>query len=124
MYSYDRTAVAEISIGALERSVRTLAKKLERLGLRTEVDVFRTGRGGQQHYGASYVELTVKGDYTDEDGRAEEAWTDVTFVAGGYDTACSGGSCEIGGQIGWREMSRKGLDHIMRDLKQQGWREP
>jgi hypothetical protein len=113
----------EISIGALERGVRTLAKKLEKMGLKTEIEVFKTGRGGTQHYGASYVELQVTGKYRTEDGEEDEAWTWVKFLAGGYYT---GGKSrqQISGTEGWKPMAAQGLEFLLEDLRRQGWTPP
>jgi|SRR5271166_802741 len=110
----------EISIGALERGVRTLAKKLEAMGLQTEIHVFKTGPGGAQHYGPSHVELTAKGTYIDTDGHEEEAWATVKFIAGGYGNL-HGQRGEIGGTEGWRAMREQGFTYIMNSLKSQGW---
>jgi hypothetical protein len=111
----------EISIKALEKSVRTLAKSLEALGLTTEIEVFRTGPGGTQHYGPSYVELTVIGNFLDDDGGQDEAVEYVKFFAGGY---AMSGKNEIGGNSGWKSMAARGLDLIMKSLARQGWRKP
>lgn len=110
----------EIAIGALERGVRTLAKSLEKLGLKSEIDVYRSGRGGDPLTSSgSYVELQVTGKYLNKDGEEEDAWSYVHFLAGGY-----GGTSrsEIGGTEGWRAMAAKGLAYLMGDLEKQGWR--
>lgn len=109
----------EIAIGALERGVRTLAKNLEKLGLTTEVDVFRSGQGGEGS--RSYVELGVTGKYIDHEGEEDEASADVRFRAGGYGSVTDR---EIGGTEGWRPMAAEGLKRILAALERQGWKRP
>ena len=112
----------EISVGAVERGVRTLAQKLGKLGLETDVEVFRTGPGGTQHYGPSYVELTVRGKVRDEDGTEDEASSWVKFYAGGY--AVGSRRQDISGVEGWKPMAARGLEVLFEDLKKQGWEPP
>lgn len=110
----------DIAIGALERGVRNLAKDLELLGLKTEVNVFRSGPGGFE-LGPSNVELQVEGTYVDPYGDEQNAWAEVKFVAGGY------GSLTDRHQIGsanWKEMKAEGLKRIFADLERQGWKMP
>jgi len=99
-----------ISITAVEAGAKTLAKKLEKMGLKVQVHVFKTGPGGTAYFGASNVEVVVHGP-TDE-------YASVTFLAGGYGGL---GEREIGGGQGWRPMAAEGLRRIMTDLKSQGW---
>ena len=113
----------EIAIGALERGVRTLAKKLEKLGLKTEITVFKTGPGGTAHYGSSYVELEVTGTCQGADGEPEEAYATVKFLAGGYGDLHTPGR-NIGGMEGWRPMSAEGLKRILAQLESDGWKRP
>lgn len=111
----------EISIGALEKGVRNMARKLEQKGFTIAIDVFRTGRGGHEHYGPSYVELEITGSHTDEDGDEEELGAIVKFIAGGYATMDRD---DIFGTSGWRDMAKRGLEHLKRELKSQGWQGP
>ncbi len=115
-------STTEIAIGALETGVRNLAKSLEKLGLKTEVNVHRSGHGGDYHHAMSYVELEVTGTYRDSEGEEEEASADVKFRANGYGDLTSGR--EIGGMDGWKAMKKVGLERIMNDLAKQGWRKP
>jgi len=108
---------AEMSIGALERAVRRLANELEKLGMKTDIDVFKTGRGGTQFYGPSYVELAVTAPYKDRDGEEDEAYAEAKFLAGGY---AATGNGEFGGEP-WRTMARDGREYLMKSLARQGW---
>ncbi len=100
--------------------MRTLAKKFDKLGLVTEVHVYRSGRGGDNLYGTtSNVELSVMGKFVDADGYDQEVSADVRFIAGGYGGDQRG---DIGGDIGWKEMSRVGTERLLRDLERQGWK--
>ncbi len=123
-YSYDRREAAayqEISIGALERGVRTLAKNLEqKFGLKTEIDVFRSGHGSEGS--GSYVELEVEATWTDAEGEQKEASSYVKFMAGGYGSLTEGR--QIGGSEGWRPMAAVGLKRILSELERQGWKPP
>lgn len=112
----EHPASSNISIGALEKSTRKLASKIESLGLKCEVDVFRTGRGGNEHYGPSYVRLQVIGEIPNSNG--EEASSEVKFIADGY-----GGVLpyEFGGSS-WKSLSARGLSRIVAELQRQGWR--
>jgi hypothetical protein len=107
-----------IGITALSNGVRSWAKKLEAQGFEIEIDVFKTGQGGDEHYGPSTVELTLEKEYTDgSTGELCDFLSTVTFVAGGY-----GGLDErhaIGGRSGWRAMKAEGEKrlHSERDWK-------
>lgn len=117
----------EISIGALERGVRTLAKKLEQIGLTSEIDVFKTGPGGAQHYGPSYVTLAVVGTVPStygEPGDTDDATVDLKFFAGGYGDGSDGRRGQFGGSGGWSYMSEQAQDYIMKELIKQGWKFP
>jgi hypothetical protein len=65
------------SITGLTKSAETFKTMLEKAGLNVEIDVFQTGRGGNAHYGPSFVELTI----SDEDGTH---LTDAKVYAGGF----------------------------------------
>ena len=106
-----------IGVTALARSVRVWAKKLEKQGFTTEVDVFKTGPGGNVHYGPSTVELTLEKEYEDEDGDPEEFYSTIKFVAGGYGGV---GDRDIGGSDGWRAMKKEAEKRLSRDP---GWKE-
>ncbi len=128
-YDYDRRGSAEttamgqeIAIGALERGVRTFAKNLEKLGLKTDVSVHKSGRGGYQEIARSYVELEVTGTYKDAEGEDQEAWATVEWVAGGY--GALNDKRQIGGTDGWRAMAAEGLKRLLHDLERQGWKKP
>lgn len=112
------TRYYEISISSLEKGVKTLVRKLEAKGFETEIDVFRTGPGGVQYYGPSYVELWITGSCINDDSEAEEFDASVKFIAGGYDTVARG---EICGTSGWRDMAQRGMEHLQSDLNSQGW---
>ena len=52
-----------ISITALEKSISSLKRKLEKRGFDVELEVFKSGRGGDYYVGStSYVEITVERD--------------------------------------------------------------
>lgn len=112
----------EIAVGALETGVRNLAKSLEKMGLKTEINVHRSGHGGDYHHAMSYVELEVTVTFADSAGEEQEASVDVKFRANGYGNLTSGR--EIGGTEGWKAMKKVGLDRIMNNLAKQGWRKP
>jgi hypothetical protein len=117
-YTYRRTVQAvEIPIGALERSARGLARKLERQGFRIDVDVFKSGRGGE--LGPSYVTLMVDVDTTAPDGSHDTYWSEVKFYAGGYYSGRHPN--EFGGGDSWHSMASKALKFIKSDLESQGW---
>lgn len=101
-----------MSIGSLEKSVRVLARQLASAGLKVEVDVFRTGRGGDQHFGPSYVDMDVSGG---------EASAHVRFVAGGYAVS---GRDRFGGGDAWSVMKSKSLALIREQLAADGWAPP
>ena len=83
-----------ISITDLEKSVERYAVKLRERGYDVEVDTFRTGPGGTDHYGPSNVRLNICG--------AEPFfWVHLEFLAYGY---WAGGRDSIGGNLTWREM--------------------
>lgn len=113
----------EIAIGSLERSVRTFAKSLEKLGLKTEVSVHRSGRVAYD-LERSYVELEVTGLYLDRDSEELEASSTVRFLSGGYGSLTEDFGRRIGGTDGWRAMKAQGLTRIMGDLTAQGWVKP
>jgi len=115
----------EISIGALERGVRTLAKKLKLIGLSSEIDVFKTGRGGAQHYGPSYVTLMVTGIAPSKhvSGDTHEVNVHLKFYAGGYDDAGNRRGT-FGGGTGWTFMSNQAQTYIMKELISRGWKFP
>ncbi len=117
-YSYDRTAYNEISIGALERAVRSFARQLESKGFQTEVDAFQTGRGGAQHYGPSYVTLTITKNFVNADGEEDEFWDEFRFIAGGYPTGL--GRKDIGGNEGWRPMKAEAVRRLTDSLQSSG----
>ena len=99
----------DINITALERGVRTWVAALAKVGFTVEVEVFKTGPGGNSLYGPSTITLTIEKKYTDEYGNAQDFVDFVTFVAGGY------GSLEdrnIGGREGWRAMKREALRRL------------
>ncbi len=78
------------SITALEKSANIFAKWLRAKaeGLTVEVDVFRTGPGGNEHYGPSTVTMDVELTRTilDADGNEEEDWCfdSMVFIADEY----------------------------------------
>jgi len=94
-----------ITISSLERSARRLAKDLEDSDLKVEVEVFKTGRGGDQHFGPSFVELCVRAP------SGNSAW--VRFMAGGYAVSGAG---RFGGEDSWSTMKRKALASIKEQL--------
>jgi len=107
-----------IGITALANGVRTWAKKLEAQGFEIEIDVFKTGPGGDEHYGPSTVELTLEKEYIDgSTGEPCDFFSTVTFIAGGY-----GGLDErqaIGGTDGWRAMKAEALTRLSAE---RGWK--
>jgi len=109
-----------IAIGALERGVRTLAKSLEKLGLTTQVHVFKSGPGGATYFGASYVELEVSVTFNTPEGEQDASHT-VKFLANGY---TSNDADEIGGTQGWRPMGEEARTRILTKLQEQGWKLP
>ena len=111
----------DIAIGTLEKSVRILAKNLEKLGLKCEINVHRSGRGGFE-YARSYVELDVSATWKDAEGEEDDAWADVKFLAGGYGEIGTGR--DIGGSEGWKPMAAAGLKRIFEQLEHQGWKKP
>jgi len=90
---------ASIAIGTLEKRVKTLAKKLEKEGFTVELDVFRTGPGGDVHYGVSYVELDIE---------KEDQYMTLKFIANGYGPC---GSREYGGTT-WTNLKAGALADI------------
>ena len=102
----------DISIGRLERSVRTLAKQLEKKGYTTEVSVHRSGHGysdsGFDH--TSNVELEVTKPRPDDTDRTVY----VVFIANGY---CGTGRREIGNDSGWKPMKEEALRRIQKALE-------
>jgi len=109
---------ADISIGALERGVRTFAKQLEKMGLTTEVVVAKLGRGSEA--GVSNVRLRVIAKFT-KDGNERTGRASLKFVSGGYGSLDD--RREIGGG-GWRAMKAEGLKRIMKSLEPSGWKKP
>ena len=109
----------EISIGALERGVRTLAKSLEKDGLKSVVRAQRNGRGSQD-VGPSYVELEVTAVF-DKDGKERTSTAEVKFLAGGYETSSR---YEISSTDGWRAMAAEGRERIYKQLESDGWKRP
>ena len=109
----NRTA-ADISIGTLERSVRTWAKQLEHRGFTvTDIDVFRTGRGGEAHYGPSTVGIELERPYV-EDGEDETYYWSVRFVASGYGDVSGS---DIGGSRGWAAMRAEAERRLQKDSR-------
>jgi len=95
-----------ISITSLEKSVNTLAKKLNKQGL--ETDVYTFSSGGQSELGASYVELTAEDDKRD-------IYVNVTFLANGYGAIRQD---EIGDWgMKWSEMKKEFLSRLEKELK-------
>lgn len=94
-----------ITISSLERSARRLAKDLEDSDLKVEVEVFKTGHGGDQHYGPSFVELCVRAPSFNS--------ACVRFVANGY---AASGAGRFGGEDSWSTMKRKALASIKEQL--------
>ena len=105
-----------LSITALERGVRALAKRLDAQGFTTKVDSFRTGPGGDAHYGPSYVTLRVEVPCFNRYGQPDNAWHGVKFIAGGY-WARHG---DVGGDK-WSVMAEEGLKLIAAELWRLGY---
>jgi hypothetical protein len=98
-----------VAVGALERGARTLAKQFETMGYKTEVDVFRSGRGGDRLIGtSSYVELVVE----HPDGITT---ANIRFIANGYGNL-EVRRGEIGGMQSWPDMATKAKAYLLAEL--------
>jgi len=103
-----------IGIGPLEKGVRNWVRQLERRGFTLDdIDVFRTGPGGNQYYGPSYVEVTLAHPYM-EDGEEDTAYFEVKFTAGGYGAL---NERDIGGTDGWRAMKAEAERRLQKEMR-------
>jgi hypothetical protein len=65
------------SITGLTKSAETFKTMLEKAGFHVDVEVFKTGNGGNAHFGPSFVNIAI----SDEDGFH---LTDTKVHAGGF----------------------------------------
>jgi len=113
-----RLAEAYISVGAMDKSVRVWARKLEKQGFETEVDTFRTGPGGDMYGGPSTVRLSVEKSYKGPHGDATFRWY-ITFLPNGFGSLTSERS-RIGGYGKWREMKAEAVKRLNKALEREG----
>jgi hypothetical protein len=96
------------SITAIEKSARRFARKIQEAGFTVDVDVFKCGPGGEQHYGPSYTELEVS---REEDAEGEGfVYETLRFYAGDY---AVGGGSEFSAAT-WGEMKTEALEYLDR----------
>lgn len=108
-----------VSISTLAKGVQTWAKQLKRQGFTTEIDVFKTGPGGNQYYGPSFVDLDIEKEYTNEHGEEETYYWSMKFIAGGYE-GLTGDRNRIGGGEGWRAMKAEAAKRLYKEMARHG----
>ena len=110
-----------VSIGPLAKTVQELTRKLEGMGLQVETEVNRAGPSGRE-YGPSTVDLEITAEWTDEEGDEQEGFSSVSFIAGPWEDVGRRG--QFPSTLGLREMKRRALDYILKDLKRADWKQP
>jgi hypothetical protein len=65
-------AIIKGSVTGIEKSIKSLAKTFATHGIDVSFDTFRTGPGGDLHYGRSYVDIMVEGPRLTDDVKAED----------------------------------------------------
>lgn len=97
----------EYGITQLEKSIKRLAKKYEKEGYETEIDVFKSGNAMPD---ASYVELTIK--YEDKHGRGTHFSRE--FLAYGYSSNWSHTISTADGMPKAKKEFNKAFEHMLK----------